>query len=71
MDCVNTIDISRLKVGTNILVNRLTCINGLIKYDCMNLTMESYKIKCKTLFLTWDVKTQIKNHKMRQQMLFL
>ena len=49
-DFINVIDTSRLKVGKNILVKRLTSINGLIRHDWMNLSFNSYKIKCKHLF---------------------
>ena len=47
---INVIDTSGLKVGKNILVNRLTIITGLIKHDWMNITLNSYKVKCKNLF---------------------
>ena len=41
------IDTSRLRVGKNILVNRLTTINGLIKHDWMNYSKDAFKIRCK------------------------
>ena len=53
-DCVNVIDNSRLRVGKNLLVNRLTIINDLVKYDWMNCSLDTFKVKCKNLFLKWD-----------------
>ena len=43
------------KVGNNILSNRLTCLNRKIPLDFLNLPFETYKIKCKNLFLLWTV----------------
>ena len=48
---VNVWDNSRIKIGKNIVVNRLKLINGKIYYDWLNLSFESYKVKCKALFL--------------------
>ena len=48
---VKLIDTSNLKIGKNIAVNRLMVINGLIEYDWLNLSINAYKIKCKTKFL--------------------
>ena len=42
---------SSYKVGNNILSNRLSCINKKVTLDMLNLTFESYKIKCKNIFL--------------------
>jgi hypothetical protein len=39
------------KVGNNILTNRLSCLNRKIRLDFLNLSFETYKIKCKSLFL--------------------
>ena len=50
---INVFENSRLKVGTNLLVNRMTCINGLINHDWMNPSLNSYKVKCKAIFLSW------------------
>jgi hypothetical protein len=43
------------KVGNNILSNRLSCLNRKIQLDFLNLPFETYKIKCKNLFLLWTV----------------
>ena len=48
---VKLIDTSNLKIGKNIAVNRLMVINGLIEYDWLNLSINAYKIRCKTKFL--------------------
>ena len=42
---------SKLKVGNNILSNRFVILNGKIPYEWLNETKESFKIKCKKLFL--------------------
>ena len=42
---------SVFRVGNNILVNRLSCLNKKILLDELNLPFESYKIKCKEKFL--------------------
>ena len=42
---------STYKVGNNILSNRLSILNKKITLDMLNLSLESYKIKCKALFL--------------------
>ena len=42
---------AKYKVGNNILSNRLSCINRKITLDMLNLTLESFKIRCKTMFL--------------------
>jgi hypothetical protein len=39
------------KVGNNILSNRLSCLNRKLQLDLLNLPFETYKIKCKSLFL--------------------
>ena len=41
----------RLKIGANALSNRLYVINGKIPLDWLNLTLDSFKINCKKLFL--------------------
>ena len=38
-------------VGKNILLNRFTHLNNLIEKDWLNLSFDSYKVKCKTIFL--------------------
>ena len=39
------------KVGLNALANRLTSLNGKIPLEWLNLSYQSYKIKCKNLLL--------------------
>ena len=39
-------------VGRNILINRLVCLNNTIKKDWMTLSLDSYKVMCKKLFLS-------------------
>ena len=43
---------SKLKIGNNALANRLTLINNKIPLDWLNLTVSSYKVHCKKLFLS-------------------
>ena len=40
------------EVGKNILLNRLTEINNKIEKSWLELSFDSYKVKCKQLFLT-------------------
>ena len=42
---------NRLRVGYNLLSNRLSYLNGLIDLNWLSLSFDSYKIKCKKLFL--------------------
>ena len=42
---------SNYKVGKNLLVNRFKNLNNKIKFAWLNDSFESYKIKCKNLFL--------------------
>ena len=51
-DFINIFDNSKLKIGKNRLVNQLTLINGLVKYEWLNHTFETFKIKCKKMFLS-------------------
>ena len=46
---------ARFKVGNNILSNRLSCLNKKITLDLLNLPLETYKIKCKELFLKLSI----------------
>jgi hypothetical protein len=39
------------RVGANILINRFTELNGLINKNWLLLSLNSYKIKCKSIFL--------------------
>ena len=48
---VTLIDTSRLKIGKNIMINRLRIINGKIRYTWLNLSFDTYTFKCKNLFL--------------------
>ena len=48
---VKLFDTSNCKVGRNFSVNRLKIINGLIEFDWLNLSINTFKIKCKSLFL--------------------
>ena len=45
-------DTSMNRIGKNLMINRLNVINDKIKYDWLNLSFESYKLKCKENFLT-------------------
>ena len=45
-------DASRLKVGRNIMCNRLQCLNGDIKLDWLNLSLTVFKLKAKSVYLT-------------------
>ena len=49
---VRVTDVSNIKVGKNILMNRLTVINNEIDYNWLNLSLISYKLKYKSLFLS-------------------
>ena len=42
---------SNSKVGKNLLVNRFKNLNNKIEFAWLNDSFESYKIKCKNLFL--------------------
>ena len=48
---LNFIKNQRFDVGKNILLNRLYVLNGKIDKTWLNLHLESFKIKCKELFL--------------------
>ena len=43
---------SRRTVGRNIIANRLSVLNNLIKLDWLNQSLVSFKLKLKELFLT-------------------
>ena len=51
MNHVQLIGKSKIKVGKNILANRLPTINGLIEYDWLNLSRDSFKVKAKERLL--------------------
>ena len=44
-------DFSKIKIGKNILCNRLTVLNGQIKLDWLNLSLTAFKLKIKRTFL--------------------
>ena len=47
----------RYDVGKNILLNRFADLNNMIDKGWLNLSLETYKVKCKFLFLgTWTRK---------------
>ena len=43
------------KVGNNILINRLSCLNKKIELDMLNQPLKSFKIVCKRMFLLWFI----------------
>ena len=47
-------DVSNVRVGKNILSNRLALINNEIEYDWLNKSLNSYKVLCKKQFLTQE-----------------
>ena len=49
---VRLLDVSNNKTGKNILTNRFTIINNTIEYYWLNKSWDSYKVSCKSLFLT-------------------
>ena len=40
-----------LKIGMNCISNRFNYLNGKIKLNWLNLSMDSFKVKCKGIFL--------------------
>ena len=50
--CVQFTNNSKYKIGKNILTNRFEILNGKIPLNWLNETFESFKIKCKVLFLS-------------------
>ena len=38
-------------VGKNILINRMHILNGKIEKNWINLSLDTYKVKCKAKFL--------------------
>ena len=51
---VRLFDTSKTKIGKNIVINRLKLINGKIEYEWLNLSWQSYKAKCKSIF-KWNL----------------
>ena len=48
---VTVIDASRNEVGRNNLINRFNVLNGKINYNWVNLSNDTFKVKCKYTFL--------------------
>ena len=46
------VDTSLHKVGRNNLINRLNTLSGKIRYEWLNYSFDTYKLKCKTVLLT-------------------
>ena len=44
---VHIMDKARLEPGRNLLTNRSTVLNDKVEYDWLNLTIDSFKVKCK------------------------
>ena len=40
-------------VGKNILLNRMHSLNNMIDKSWLNLSLDSFKVKCKNLFQNW------------------
>ena len=41
---------NKLRVGNNIMINRMSILNNKIQLNWLNLSYESFKLKCKELF---------------------
>ena len=44
---------ARIKIGKNLLTNRLSIINDNKRFELLNSPFASFKLKCKQLFLSW------------------
>ena len=51
-DKIKFFDVSKTKIGRNLLSNRIATINNNIEYEWLNKSWNTYKLKCKLLFLT-------------------
>ena len=51
LENVQIFDNSRIRVGKNIMMNRLTITNNKIDNKMPNLSKDTYKLKCKNVFL--------------------
>ena len=51
LNTIRIIDKSRLKIGKNILVNRLPILNNDIPFDWLNLSLNSFKLKSKKKYM--------------------
>ena len=50
LDCVQIFDDANIRIGKNILINRLNVLNNEIKFGWLNLNLTSFKLKCKNYF---------------------
>ena len=50
---VQIFDTSRLMIGRNTIVNRFKCLNNTIDYDWLNLSLDTFKVRCKLKFLNY------------------
>ena len=50
---VQIVDRSKLKIGKNIMLNRLLILNRQIDFDWLNLSLNSFKMKIKRLFIEY------------------
>ena len=48
---VNIREMNNLKIGKNLITNKLSILNNQIPYDWLNLSLLSYKLKCQDLLL--------------------
>ena len=48
---IQIFNVSNYKVGENLLTNRLKSLNNKIEFNWLNESFNSYKVKCKKLFL--------------------
>ena len=48
---VQIFETSKIIIGRNTLVNRFKCLNNTIEYDWLNLSLDTFKVKCKLKFL--------------------
>ena len=48
---VQIIDNSSLLIGKNTIVSRFKSLNNLFDYDWLNLSLDTFKLKCKSKFL--------------------
>ena len=46
-------DVSKIRVGRNIIANRMTVLNNQINLDWLNLSLLAFKLKVKNLFVTF------------------
>ena len=53
---VTIFDGSKLKVGRNLQVSRLNLISNRIDSKWLNMSFETYQIRCKELFFKWQIK---------------